>query len=92
MRSTGHTARSGRDLACTLRIQCRARGRDSVPDRVESHEMKMNGDVMRMRQLDMGPEVPPILILEESGSINVEMMVSAIGKVAALSAVLLLRS
>lgn len=33
--------------------------RSSVSDKVEIHEMKMEGSVMRMRELDKGVEIPP---------------------------------
>jgi copper(I)-binding protein len=33
--------------------------RSTVSDKVEIHEMKMDGNVMRMRELDKGLEIPP---------------------------------
>jgi copper(I)-binding protein len=33
--------------------------RSTVSDKVEIHEMKMDGNVMRMRELDEGLEIPP---------------------------------
>ena len=33
--------------------------RSAVSDKVEIHEMKMDGNVMRMRELDKGLEIPP---------------------------------
>ena len=33
--------------------------RSTVADKVEIHEMKMDGNVMRMRELEKGLEVPP---------------------------------
>lgn len=33
--------------------------RSSASDKVEIHEMKMEGSVMRMRELDKGLEIPP---------------------------------
>src|SRR6185295_18937276 len=32
--------------------------RSNVSDKVEVHEMKMDGNVMRMRELDKGVEIP----------------------------------
>ncbi|GEP53037.1 copper chaperone PCu(A)C [Reyranella soli] len=33
--------------------------RSAASDKVEIHEMKMDGNVMRMRELDKGVEIPP---------------------------------
>lgn len=81
-------------------------------DKVEIHEMKMDGNVMRMRELAVGLEIPPgatvqmkpgglhlmflglkapfakdakipvTLVFEKAGSIDVEMVVSAMGAAA----------
>jgi copper(I)-binding protein len=78
-------------------------------DKVEVHEMKMDGNVMRMRELDKGIEIPPggtvelkpggfhimfmglkapfakdtkvpaTLVFEKAGSIDVDLMVQAMG-------------
>src|SRR5260370_5729587 len=78
-------------------------------DKVEIHEMKMDGNVMRMRALEKGIEIPPgatvelkpggfhimfmglkapfakdakvpaTLVFEKAGSIDVELMVQAMG-------------
>ena len=78
-------------------------------NKVEIHEMKMDGNVMRMRELDSGLEIPPgatvqmkpggihimfmglkapfakdakipvTLVFEKAGSIDVEMVVAAMG-------------
>lgn len=81
-------------------------------DKVEIHEMKMDGNVMRMRELDMGLDIPPgatvelkpggfhimfmglkapfakdakipvTLVFEKAGSIDIEMVVAAMGAAA----------
>ena len=78
-------------------------------DKAEIHEMKMDGNVMRMRELDKGLEIPPgatvtlkpggyhimfmelkapfakdtkvpmTLVFEKAGSIDVELLVQAMG-------------
>jgi copper(I)-binding protein len=78
-------------------------------DKVEIHEMKMDGNIMRMRELEKGIEIPPgatvelkpggfhvmfmglkapfakdakvpaTLVFEKAGSIDVELMVQAMG-------------
>ncbi len=78
-------------------------------DKVEVHEMKMEGNVMRMRELDKGLEIPPgatvelkpggfhimfmglkapfakdakvpaTLVFEKAGSIDIELLVQAMG-------------
>jgi len=78
-------------------------------DKVEIHEMKMDGNVMRMRALEKGIEIPPgatvelkpggfhimfmglkapfakdakvpaTLVFEKAGSIDIELMVQAMG-------------
>jgi copper(I)-binding protein len=83
--------------------------RSTVSDKVEIHEMKMDGNVMRMRELDKGLEIPPgatvtlkpgglhimfmelkapfandtkvpvTLVFEKAGSVNVELLVQAMG-------------
>ena len=83
-----------------------------VADKVKIHEMKMDGNVMRMREFDMGLEIPPgatvqlkpggfhimfmglkapfakdakipvTLVFEKAGSIDVEMVVEAMGAAA----------
>ena len=83
--------------------------RSPVADRAEIHEMKMDGNVMRMRELEKGLEIPPggtvelrpggihimfmglkapfakdtsiplTLVFEKAGSIDVEVLVQAMG-------------
>jgi copper(I)-binding protein len=83
--------------------------RSTVSDKVEIHEMKMDGNVMRMRELDKGLEIPPgatvtlkpgglhimfmelkapfandtkvpvTLVFEKAGSVDVELLVQAMG-------------
>jgi copper(I)-binding protein len=78
-------------------------------DRVEIHEMKMDGNIMRMREVEKGIEIPPgatvelkpggfhvmfmglkapfakeakvplTLVFEKAGSIDVDLMVQAMG-------------
>ena len=78
-------------------------------DKVEIHEMKMDGNIMRMREVEKGIEIPPgatvelkpggfhimfmglkapfakdarvpaTLVFEKAGSIDVELMVQAMG-------------
>src|SRR5260370_22898581 len=78
-------------------------------DKVEIHEMKMDGNIMRMRELEKGIEIPPgatvklkpggfhimfmrlnapfakdakvpaTLVFEKAGSIDVELLVQAMG-------------
>jgi len=79
-------------------------------DKVEIHEMKMDGNIMRMREVEKGIEIPPgatvelkpggfhvmfmglkapfakdakvplTLVFEKAGSIDVELMVQAMGE------------
>jgi hypothetical protein len=81
-------------------------------DRVEIHEMKMDGNIMRMREVEKGIEIPPgatvelkpggfhvmfmglkapfakeakvplTLVFEKAGSIDVDLMVQAMGALA----------
>ena len=81
-------------------------------DRVEIHEMKMDGNIMRMREVEKGIEIPPggtvelkpggfhvmftglkapfakdakvplTLVFKKAGSIDVELMVQAMGATA----------
>ncbi len=83
--------------------------RSAASDKVEIHEMKMDGNVMRMRELEKGLEIPPgatvelkpggyhimfmelraplakdarvpvTLVFEKAGSIDVELLVQAMG-------------
>ncbi len=83
--------------------------RSAASDKVEIHEMKMDGSVMRMRELEKGVEIPPgatvtlkpggyhimfmelkapfakdakvpvTLVFEKAGSIDVELLVQAMG-------------
>lgn len=83
--------------------------RSAVSDKAEIHEMKMEGNVMRMRELAKGLEIPPgatvelkpggyhimfmelkapfakdakvpvTLVFEKAGSIDVELLVQAMG-------------
>lgn len=83
--------------------------RSTASDKVEIHEMKMDGNVMRMRELANGLEIPPgatvtlkpgglhimfmelkapfakdakvpvTLVFEKAGSIDVELVVQAMG-------------
>ena len=83
--------------------------KSTASDKVEIHEMKMDGNVMRMRELDKGLEIPPgatvtlkpggyhimfmelkapfakdakvpvTLVFEKAGSIDVELLVQAMG-------------
>jgi hypothetical protein len=83
--------------------------RSAVSDKAEIHEMKMEGNVMRMRELANGLEIPPgatvqlkpggyhlmfmelkapmakdtkvpvTLVFEKAGSIDVELLVQAMG-------------
>ena len=83
--------------------------RSPAADKVEIHEMKMDGNVMRMRELEKGLEIPPgatvelkpggfhimfmglkapfakdakvpaTLVFEKAGSIDVELLVQAMG-------------
>jgi len=83
--------------------------RSAASDKVEVHEMKMDGNVMRMRELDKGLEIPPgttvtlkpggfhimfmelkapfakdakvpaTLVFEKAGSIDVDLLVQAMG-------------
>jgi copper(I)-binding protein len=83
--------------------------RSPAADKVEIHEMKMDGNVMRMRELDKGIDIPPgatvelkpggfhimfmglkapfakdakvpaTLVFEKAGSIDVELLVQAMG-------------
>ena len=83
--------------------------RSAASDKVELHEMKMDGSVMRMRELEKGVEIPPgatvmlkpggyhimfmelkapfakdakvpvTLVFEKAGSIDVELVVQAMG-------------
>src|SRR3984957_8104939 len=80
-----------------------------VADKVEIHEMKMDGNIMRMREVEKGIEIPPgatvelkpggfhvmfmglkapfakdakvplTLVFEKAGSIDVDLMVQAMG-------------
>jgi copper(I)-binding protein len=62
-RATAPTARAGGGyLTITNRGTAPDRliaARSSVSDKVEIHEMKMEGSVMRMRALEKGLEIPP---------------------------------
>ena len=81
-------------------------------DKVEIHEMKMDGNIMRMREVEKGIEIPPgatvelkpggfhvmfmglkapfakeakvplTLVFEKAGSIDVDLMVQAMGALA----------
>ncbi|MPZ34308.1 MAG: copper chaperone PCu(A)C [Rhodospirillales bacterium] len=83
--------------------------RSAVSDKVGIHQMKMDGNVMRMRGLDKGLEIPPgatvelkpggyhimfmelktplakdtkvpvTLVFEKAGSIDIELLVQAMG-------------
>ena len=83
--------------------------RGAAADKVEIHEMKMDGNVMRMRELEKGLEIPPgatvelkpgsfhimfmglkapftkdakvpiTLVFEKAGSIDVDLVVQAMG-------------
>ena len=83
--------------------------RSSVAGMVEIHEMKMDGNIMRMREVEKGIEIPPgatvelkpggfhvmfmglrapfakdtkvplTLVFEKAGSIDVDLMVQAMG-------------
>jgi periplasmic copper chaperone A len=85
--------------------------RSPAADKLEIHEMKMEGNVMRMRELEKGLEIPPgatvelkpggfhimfmglkapftkdakvpaTLVFEKAGSIDVELLVHAMGAV-----------
>jgi hypothetical protein len=49
--------------------------RSTVSDKVEIHEMKMDGNVMRMRELDKGLEIPPGATVElKPGGLHIMFM------------------
>lgn len=115
-RATPSTAQTGSGyLAITNKSTAPDRlitAKSSAANKVEIHEMKMDGSVMRMRELDKGLEVPPgatvqmkpsgihlmfvglkapfarhtkipvTLVFEKAGSIDVEMVVAAMGAAA----------
>jgi periplasmic copper chaperone A len=78
-RATAPTAKAGGGFVTIINKATTAdrliAARSAVSDKVEIHEMKMDGNVMRMRELDKGVEIPPGATVElKPGGLHIMFM------------------